>query len=246
MPLWVSSEYKHIASLRNRHYKRYKTSNNITSLLCYKYFRNKANNLAKKLKNKHIFSSLITKSPKDFWKGIKNILPNKKKFDPSVNTTNVPSPFEFGNFFSSIASNLLSKANLSPIEPTKYQTSNQYPSIFSFSDIIPSQILKFISKLNNSTKRDEIGISCYLLKVSQQIVAPYLADIFTSCIINETFPSCFKIARVIPIFKTGDASLPTNYRPISILPNLSKLFEYLLHDQLTNHLEQNQGALQNE
>ena len=45
-------------------------------------------------------------------------------------------------------------------------------------------------------------------------------------------PNAFKIAKVIPIFKKGDPSLLTNYRPISLLPTLSKIFERAIFTQL--------------
>ena len=48
-----------------------------------------------------------------------------------------------------------------------------------------------------------------------------------------------KIAKVIPLFKSGDHELVSNYRPISLLPTFSKVFEKLLCEILTTHLEKN-------
>ena len=45
------------------------------------------------------------------------------------------------------------------------------------------------------------------------------------------FPSELKISRVKPLFKNGDPALFTNYRPISILPSVSKIFEYVIFHQ---------------
>ena len=46
------------------------------------------------------------------------------------------------------------------------------------------------------------------------------------------YPNAFKIAKIIPIFKKGDPSLLTNYRPISLLPTLSKIFEHAIFTKL--------------
>ena len=58
-------------------------------------------------------------------------------------------------------------------------------------------------------------------------------------ITNGYFPSCLKIAKIIPIFKKGVNSDPSNYRPISLLPYLSKIFERIIHSRLTNYLTTN-------
>ena len=51
------------------------------------------------------------------------------------------------------------------------------------------------------------------------------------------FPDKFKIAKVIPLFKNGDQSIFSNYRPISLLPSISKLFEKVIYQQLYKYFE---------
>ena len=46
------------------------------------------------------------------------------------------------------------------------------------------------------------------------------------------FPQLFKISKIIPLYKKGDHSLLTNYRPISLLPTISKVFERIIYDQM--------------
>ena len=52
------------------------------------------------------------------------------------------------------------------------------------------------------------------------------------------FPDAFKLSKVIPLFKKGDSSLLVNYRPISLLPTISKVFERVIHDQMYEYFNQ--------
>jgi len=55
----------------------------------------------------------------------------------------------------------------------------------------------------------------------------------------SVFPNNLKIAKVVPIFKLGDSEIPTNYRPISVLTCLSKIFEKVLYVTLNDYVTKN-------
>jgi hypothetical protein len=57
-------------------------------------------------------------------------------------------------------------------------------------------------------------------------------------------PNEMKIARVIPLFKSGDRTLFTNYRPISILPSFSKFLERVIYNRMLNYLNKNSMVLE--
>ena len=54
------------------------------------------------------------------------------------------------------------------------------------------------------------------------------------------FPEQLKISKVVPIYKANDQKLLTNYRPIALLPSISKIFEYAILEQLSNYSLQNE------
>ncbi|TLM24618.1 hypothetical protein FEC38_18930, partial [Acinetobacter baumannii] len=71
------------------------------------------------------------------------------------------------------------------------------------------------------------------------IIAPHLASIFNDCIRCGVFPDLMKHSKVIPLFKSGSTDDPSNYRPISVLPTLSKIFEKIILTQLLEHFNSN-------
>ena len=78
-----------------------------------------------------------------------------------------------------------------------------------------------------------------LLKMATSIVAPSLTAIFTKSIITGIYPIEWKTARVTPVFKKGVKSDLNNYRPISVIPAVSKVFEKIVYDQLYQYLNDN-------
>ena len=63
--------------------------------------------------------------------------------------------------------------------------------------------------------------------------------IINQMLMTGEFPRDLKISKVKPLFKSGDASLFSNYRPISLLPSLSKIFEYIIFKQLYTYMNDN-------
>ena len=63
-------------------------------------------------------------------------------------------------------------------------------------------------------------------------ISPFLCEVFNSCLNFGLFPDCLKNAKVISIFKEGEESDPSNYRPISLLPVVSKVFEKIIFNRI--------------
>ena len=93
----------------------------------------------------------------------------------------------------------------------------------------------FRMKVKKSFGND--NISGYFLEIALPYISRILMLIFNTSIETNTFPVSWKIARVTPIYKEGEKSEKSNYRPISVLPVLSRLFEKLIYDQLYQYLE---------
>ena len=77
------------------------------------------------------------------------------------------------------------------------------------------------------------------MKLALPFIENSLAVLFNTSIETSQFPDSWKVGRVAPIFKDGDKTEKSNYRPISVLPVISRLFEKLVFEQLYEFMEEN-------
>ena len=108
---------------------------------------------------------------------------------------------------------------------------------FQFVTVSENDVKTVIQNLCNN-KANLIGsIPANILKLSLESYLPKLTKIINDCFQNGCFPDELKLAEVIPIYKKGDNLLKGNYRPVSILSHISKIFERLAFNQISNYFE---------
>ena len=81
-----------------------------------------------------------------------------------------------------------------------------------------SDIIKSLNKAN-----DAGNISVKMLKLMNSHIAPIISQLINLAFKEGVYPSCLKLAKVLPIFKSGSKIVPGNYRPISLLSNINKI-----------------------
>ena len=153
---------------------------------------------------------------------------------------------ELNLLFSQIGQHRLDQFKASSEEFTN--TMNDCPTTMFCFPASDSEILKMIYSLENKTSSID-GINNRILKISAIVLVPYLTSIFNSMTDSSVFPSCLKVATITPLWKSGEKMDRNNYRPISILSSVSKVFERLFFNRIshfietTNQLHKNQFGL---
>ena len=96
-----------------------------------------------------------------------------------------------------------------------------------------------IDNLENKSSSGHDRISSKLLKLLKFELSKSLTLIINQMITTGVFPDSLKVSKIIPLFKKGDSSLLSNYRPISLLPTISKILERILYNQLYEYFDNN-------
>ena len=113
-------------------------------------------------------------------------------------------------------------------------------SILGSIDISPKKVASIIASLDPSKATGPDSIPVIVFQKCSPELSPILSKLYKKCVLESCFPSCWKLASVIPAYKnSGERSDPRNYRPISLLPVISKVFECLISSPLVQHLDSN-------
>ena len=138
-------------------------------------------------------------------------------------------------YFCTIADKL---AQEFPDEPPAQTEPMKHQPKFNFVHTDDTHVTKLINQLSDSTAVGIDGISPRVLKAAIKPLSILIAKLINKSLDTGIFPDQLKIARVSPIYKAGGMTDPGNYRPISVLSAVSKIYERIVHAQLTNYIDQ--------
>ena len=144
---------------------------------------------------------------------------------------------QFNHFFISIGSKL--SQEIQPMNDHKQYSRNPTKSQLIFTSVEEQHVLTIINNFKDKSSYGHDGISNNLIKRIKDVLIKPLTVLINQMLSSGHFPSQLKISRVIPLFKSGDPELFSNYRPISPLPSLSKIFERVIFNQLLNYMNNN-------
>ena len=186
----------------------------------YRDVRNKLKTKIKSAKRDFYQRAFSSKNPKKVWKIIHRILhPNPKplRIDPDEFNTHFASTTErVTGAIPEPTQNLWSFINTLPDDST---------NAFHLREVSYQEVLNEIKNLRSDCSCGPDGIPVkYIKMIAEQLASP-LTHIINNCIYKQLFPSPWKIARICAIPKVQNISSNNDFRPISILPSLSKIFE---------------------
>ena len=206
----------------------------------YNSYRNKLTSAIRKYKqlyynNAFAFSS---NNPTKMWKNINNLLKNERAASPvslrladgSTTSNQLHVANSFNEYFTNIASNLHN--NLPHFaNPRQF---DDFPSVASSIFLSPTNHLEVANVINSFENKNNTihDLPFRILKSIALHISPILENIFNTIITKGIYPDCLKNANVTPLFKNGDKLSVANYRPISVLSSINKIFERLLFNRL--------------
>lgn len=165
-----------------------------------------------------------------------NMVNNQQKKDPVSKCS--ASPDEVNNYFIQSVEAIVGdmpdrsiEAATNVVRPTQEWTTWREVSI--------ADVKKSVSRFKSSPSLDVYGMSASLLKEIIDPIAEALTRIFNMCLRQGVFPDRLKLARTVPVFKKGDSSEISSYRPISIVPVIGKVLESIMNGQLMTYFEDN-------
>ena len=165
--------------------------------------------------------------------------PNKIKVNSQTISNEKEIASKFNNYFTDIGKNLADKIDTSNKHPFDHYLHSPSISKFHLKQTNPNEIISVINNLPMKTSSGHDKISCIILKEIKDIIAQPLSLLVNQAFNTGVFPSKLKLAKVIPLFKKGDKTSIENYRPISLLPCMSKVLEKIINIQLYDYFQSN-------
>ena len=217
----------------------------------YVFFRNKVSSMIKVAKN-NMYKAKIEKGkddPRTIWKIFKEFGASRKMATNEIinglrqNSQLISDDKEMANcfnkYFVNVAAQLKGPAEKSDFKHITEHVNSKVPSDTSFHipEINSSFVRNFLKSLDvtKATGLDCIGPK--ILKIAPDVLCPSLSYIINKSLESGIFPQPWKEAKISPIFKCGSKDDVNNYRPISILPTLSKIIEKWIHKHLMSFLK---------
>ena len=250
---WINNEIKSHIRRRDAYAKLYK-SGKVSKYLFNKY-KNYVTNLIRNAKKDYYHNKFnrTRDNIKDTWKTINSILKsgnnkqsiiNKIMHEGSIYEDEKSIATVINEYFVNIGAKIAGNNNTN-ISDHKIFLRGNYQESFFISPISPVDVSNAIKMLKNKSSGIH-SLPIKILKNIHDIIAPALSNIINNSFSKGIFPDSLKSAKITPLKKPGISTSVSNYRPISILPSLSKIFEKLIYKQLYSYLERNEILFYNQ
>ncbi|KAL1452280.1 hypothetical protein WDU94_006566 [Cyamophila willieti] len=196
--------------------------------------RNKCNRLCRDSRRKHIAQNVSEGSPASTWSFLNGLgAGGDKELDQEC----AVDLDELNTHFTTCPVQLDADTKASTLQRI-FSISKPNCTEFKFAEVSSKDVLDVISSIKSNAIGDD-GISIKFIKVISCSVVPVLTHIYNASLNSGVFPDKWKCSRVTPLPKVKSPSSVNDYRPISILPALSKVFERLVYVQVNKYLLEN-------
>ena len=239
---WITKGILTSIKKKNFVFKTHFLYGNASQKLFFKRYSNKLTKIKAMFKRSYFKSKLQNHQgdAKKTWEILRKLLPALGKTSKIPTTSSQISEIcgncsvtdkceEFNNFFCSIGEKLANNISLQPNESFKIYLKKRTASSFFLEPPTVNEIVELICSFNVNKAVGHGNIPPFFLKTAPFVIANYLCVFVKFSFENGIFPDACKIAKIVAIYKNGNKSNPSNYRPISILTCFSKIFEGMLY-----------------
>ena len=253
---WITNGILTSSKIKNKAFKQFKKSGNQVDYKKFKLYRDLINKLKRRsmtLHYKNYFAQHLNNSKKT-WTGINTILCRKSKSRMSdiflnsngkLFTDQKTVSKMFNNYFINVADKLAEKI---PKPNTKFQDYLNNPNEHSIylKETTPAEVDKLICGLDSNKAPDLYGMSSKIVQMGGFIMAGIISHLFNMSIKHGRFPNFLQNAKVVPCHKDESRLEMSNYRPISLLPTISKIFEKLMYSRLIDFIKKHNILYENQ
>jgi len=242
-PAWIDDEVIRASRKKKSALKKSKTTKDPKDINKFKQLRNSLKNLVT-FKYKEYISNItehVGTNPKRFWKLLKDR--SKSKCSPSVITSDgkdTTDPNEKSTIFNKYFQSVFTSKTHITLPPIDTHVDPELENVI----ITEEEVLNQLKKLNPSKAAGPDELQTRILQETAETIVKPCTDLFNQSLQEGTVPKEWKRANVVPIFKKGRKTDPSNYRPISLLPIISKILERCIFNHIIGNLSKKLSPLQ--
>lgn len=227
---WLTDELVRLVRKRNKLHKMLmKDQQNDALRAEHKQARSAARRLDRRLKSLYFMEQCKTSDQRKLWRVINTVTGRSRiTQDPKASIRDL----------STVFGTVVTDPNRPATLPLLSGPMEEH-SLSSFTDISLCEVEALLASVDIHKAMGSDELPPLILKQCATVLAPSLLKIFSSSLASGVVPKAFKLSFVSPLYKGGDACVPSNYRPVSLLPVVSRLLERLVKERLIAFLSTN-------
>ena len=250
---WINNNIIHKIKDKNKMLKKSMScKSEFSKSVHYEAFKKLKNEITGLIRNskKEYYQNYFNKNKKNMkkvWKGIKSIINIKcKNLDTptclEIDDETITEPKQiascFNDYFSNVADKILLKRKYTGTKSYRDFLTNRLLEEFVFSDCDKDEVIDIISSLKTNKVYGPHSIPTKVLQSMKNEISETLTKIFNLSLQLGIHPKILRIAKTIPVYKKGSRLVVSNYRPISLLSNINKILEKIVHKRVYKYLEE--------
>lgn len=230
---WVNSDIKIVMSKRDKAKRIFNRVPSDYNLSNYKCLRNLCNRLCRIAKRRYIHESITNAGSDKVWRFLKSLGIGKVS-SSCADTTDVNALNSFFTTPPLVLNNSIKLTTISSISSTSFP---QCPPFF-LQPVTDVEVQRHIASISSLAMGSD-NICSRMIGLLLPDALPIISNILNFSLSSGVFPSDWKLGHIIPLPKVLNPVTLSQYRPISILPYLSKVLEHIVHGQLMQHVVNN-------